>query len=63
MWQALYALYEYCKENELEDAAFVYKKLRTSQAFVFVAVADPCGEFGNIMTDIDPKKYVGVYSV
>ncbi|CAG8597190.1 4600_t:CDS:2 [Paraglomus brasilianum] len=57
MWQALYALYEYCKENELEDAAFVYKKLRTSQAFVFVAVADPCGEFGNIMTDIDPKKH------
>ncbi|CAG8840990.1 36110_t:CDS:2 [Gigaspora margarita] len=48
MWKSLFELYQYCQKHDIYDAEYIYEKMRADDAFEFVAVIDPCGEYGNI---------------
>ncbi|CAG8435723.1 1497_t:CDS:2 [Ambispora gerdemannii] len=45
-WKSLFDLFQYCKKYKIHDFVYIYNKLKTDSAWVFVAVADPCYEYG-----------------
>ncbi|CAG8696266.1 7072_t:CDS:2 [Dentiscutata erythropus] len=52
----------YQKKHDIYDAEYIYEKMRADDAFEFVAVIDPCGEYGNIGKGLK-KVYINTYFV
>ncbi|CAG8539340.1 6265_t:CDS:10 [Diversispora eburnea] len=53
IFRSLARLHKYCQENDMFDAEYVHERLIAENAFEFVAVMDPCGEYGR---DVHSKK-------
>ncbi|CAG8543463.1 21984_t:CDS:2 [Cetraspora pellucida] len=61
MWKSLFELYQYCQKHNIYDAEYIYEKMRADDAFEFVAVIDPCGEYGNITQGKGSKRIIPNY--
>ncbi|CAG8484685.1 7780_t:CDS:2 [Racocetra persica] len=61
MWKSLFELYQYCQKHNIYDAEYIYEKMRADDTFEFVAVIDPCGEYGNITQGKGSKRIIPNY--